>query len=114
MRSYSPRPVNAGRYVLTLLVLDLLYLTLLLPAVAALITTLGLAGGEGSGLVMLAVWLAVIASGTYPLVALLGIVGGWANYVRRRYPQALATTLLPVVNIALFGAAVILASLAGE
>lgn len=113
MRSYSTRPENAGRYLLALLLLNLLYLLIMLPAMAALITTLAIAGDDGPALLVLAAWLAVIASGTYPLVALIAIVGGWARYARRRYPQALATALLPMLNLVLFGLAVGLAALLG-
>lgn len=113
MRSYSTRPVKTSRYLLSLLILTLLYLLLILPAAAAIAATLmSLATAEdGFSLQLVPPFIALLASGTYPLVALLAIVVSWARYSQRRFPQAVAAALLPLVNLALFALAVVISSL---
>jgi hypothetical protein len=113
MRHYTTRPVRAGGYLAALLLLTLLYLVLMLPAFAAIMATLmALAPtGEGLSLKLFPPVLALVASGTYPVVALIAIVAGWTRYAQRRYPQAVGVALLPLLNLALFGLAVLLVSL---
>lgn len=113
MRSYSARPVRTGRYLVALVILTLLYLALMLPAAAAVTATLALLGSAGQGLSMayLPPLLGLVASGTYPLIALFAIVVSWFRYGQSRYVHAVRVALLPLVNMALFGLAVLLVQL---
>lgn len=115
MRSYNTRTAGAGGYLASLLLLTLLYLALMLPAAAAVVTTLvALAPTGEGGPSFIAGFLGLVAAGSYPLVALVALVGGWLRYAERRYPQALSFALLPMINLALFGLAVGLAQLLGK
>lgn len=113
MRSYTTRPKRTGRYLVLLVILTVLYLGLMLPAVAAITVALMALAPAGEGLSaqeMIPPALALLASGTYPVVALVAMVAGWARYGQGRFPQAIVVALLPMANLALFGLAVFLAS----
>lgn len=108
MRSYSARSSKSGRTGAFLFVMTLLYLALGLPVAAAVSVTWDMTGVQ---LNFLPAWIGLAAAVSYPIFALIAIIGGWANYSRQRNGRAATIILLPLLNLALFGAAVELAQL---
>ena len=114
---YVPPPPTGKKNLGGLIALTILYVLLVIPSMgAAMASVMMVAADTGDAPAIFTVigYTLLLGSGTFPVVALAGVVVGWIQYARQQYKQALIWMFVPMFNIALTLLALGLFSIIGQ